>query len=138
MSFYLIILGWSSDNFRLIDIALAALACGGLVTLPGWSEGTREDGPMDHVKPFPKKLVLTIVCGGMTVSTLFMLISALWQHTAAVSASSVCQYIENGALETSVGTAAASLAWTPFFLQSLTALGVLTMIVSMRLLERLE
>ena len=61
----------------------------------------------------------------------------MWQHTAAVAASTVAQDLGNGSVKSGVGTAAMVLGWFAFGLLVVVTIGLLVMILSIRLLDQL-
>ncbi|KAK9457866.1 Ca2+ regulator and membrane fusion protein Fig1-domain-containing protein [Dipodascopsis uninucleata] len=75
------------------------------------------------ILPYPPllKSASTFVC---FLSTLLILISVLWQHTASVSASSSTTSITNGVLTTGVGANAMILGWFSFALMTITVIGI--------------
>ncbi|KAF7504596.1 hypothetical protein GJ744_002023 [Endocarpon pusillum] len=61
----------------------------------------------------------------------------MWQHTAAVAASTIVQDLGNGSVRSGVGTSAMILGWFGFGLLVIVTLGLLVMILSIQLLDRL-
>ena len=61
----------------------------------------------------------------------------MWQHTAAVAASQVAQDLGNGSVRSGVGTSAMVLGWIAFSMLVMVTLGLLVMILSIQLLDRL-
>lgn len=66
-----------------------------------------------------------------------MLVSVLWQHTSSVAAAQVAQDFGNGSVKSGVGTAAMVLGWFGFSLLIIVTIGLLVMILSIHLLDRL-
>lgn len=66
-----------------------------------------------------------------------MLVSVLWQHTASVAASTIAQDFGNGAVKSGVGTSAMILGWFGFSLLIIVTIGLLVMLLSMSVLDKL-
>ena len=71
------------------------------------------------------------------VSSIFVLVSVLWQHTASVAAATIAQDLGNGSVKSGVGTSAMILGWFGFALLIIVTIGLLVMILSMHLVEKL-
>lgn len=66
-----------------------------------------------------------------------MLVSVLWQHTASVAAATVSQDLGNGSIKSGVGTASMVLGWFGFVLLIIVTIGLLVMILSIIVLDKL-
>lgn len=66
-----------------------------------------------------------------------MLVSVLWQHTASVAAAQIARDLGNGSVRSGVGTAAMILGWFGFGLLVVVTIGLLVMILSIHLLDKL-
>jgi hypothetical protein len=71
------------------------------------------------------------------VASVFVLISVLWQHTASVAASTIAQDFGNGSVKSGVGTSAMVLGWFGFALLIIVTIGLLVMLLSMSVLDKL-
>lgn len=71
------------------------------------------------------------------VASIFVLVSVLWQHTASVAASQVAHTFAIGSVKSGVGVAAMVLGWLGFALLILVTIGLLVMILSIHMLDRL-
>lgn len=71
------------------------------------------------------------------IASIFVLVSVLWQHTASVAASQIAQDFGNGSVLSGVGTAAMVLGWFGFALLIVVTIGLLVMILSIHLLDKL-
>ena len=71
------------------------------------------------------------------IASVFVLVSVLWQHTASVAASVVAQDFGNGSVKSGVGTAAMILGWFGFALLVIVTIGLLVMLLSMSVLDKL-
>ena len=89
------------------------------------------------MKPFPSRPVSQIALALIFISSIFVLVSVLWQHTASVAASTVAQDLGNGSVKSGVGTAAMVLGWFAFVLLIIVTIGLLVMILSIHLLDKL-
>jgi hypothetical protein len=136
---------WVAQTFKdsivfpyliIVAIVLAFLTFLLLATFPGWH--TEISGGSEHeVKPFPSRPVSQIALATIFVASVFILVSVLWQHTAAVAASTVAQDLGNGSVKSGVGTTAMILGWFGFALLVVVTLGLLVMILSIQLLNQL-
>lgn len=61
----------------------------------------------------------------------------LWQHTASVAASTIAQDLGNGSVKSGVGTTAMVLGWFGFSLLIVVTIGLLVMILSIQLFDKL-
>lgn len=108
-----------------------------LATFPGWHEEEDSEGSDREVKPFPSRFVSQIALAIIFVSSIFVLVSVLWQHTASVAASVIAQDFGNGAVKSGVGTSAMVLGWFSFALLIIVTIGLLVMILSMSVLSQM-
>jgi multisubunit Na+/H+ antiporter MnhB subunit len=122
---------------RIVAIILAFICFLLLATFPGWHEETDERGSERDVKPFPSRPVSQIALALIFVASVFVLVSVLWQHTASVAASTIAQDLGNGSVKSGVGTTAMVLGWFGFALLIVVTIGLLVMILSISLLDRL-
>lgn len=122
---------------RIVAIVLAFICFILLATFPGWHEETDERGSERDVKPFPSRPVSQIALALIFVASVFVLVSVLWQHTASVAASTIAQDLGNGSVKSGVGTTAMILGWFGFALFIIVTIGLLVMILSISLLDRL-
>ena len=61
----------------------------------------------------------------------------LWQHTASVAASTIAQDLGNGSVRSGVGTTAMVLGWFGFSLLIVVTIGLLVMILSIQLFDKM-
>ena len=108
-----------------------------LSTFPGWHNEVDETGSEREVKPFPSRAVSQVALATIFIASVFVLVSVMWQHTAAVAASQVALDLGNGSVKSGVGTSAMVLGWFGFGLLVVVTLGLLVMILSIQLLDRL-
>ena len=121
---------------RLASIILSTAAILLLSNILGWHPEYSETGSEAEAKPFPSRLAhLEAAC--LVVSTIFSGISVLWQHIAAVAVATSTTTLIGGAVKSHVGTASMALAWAATFLLAISTLGVLTVIASIALLDKL-
>lgn len=117
---------------RIVAIILAFICFIVLATFPGWHEERDDSGSDIEVKPFPSRPVSQAALALIFIASVFVLVSVLWQHTAAVAASTVAQDFGNGSVKSGVGTSAMILGWFGFALFILVTIGLLVMILSIR------
>ena len=109
-----------------------------LATFPGWHEERDANTGSDvDIKPFPSRPVSQAALALIFISSIFVLVSVLWQHTASVAAAQVAQDFGNGSVRSGVGTSAMVLGWFGFALLIIVTIGLLVMILSIHLLDRL-
>ncbi|KAJ5469672.1 hypothetical protein N7539_009290 [Penicillium diatomitis] len=108
-----------------------------LATFPGWHEEPDESGSAVEVKPFPSRPVSQAALALIFVSSVFVLVSVLWQHTASVAASTIAQDFGNSVVKSGVGTSAMVLGWFGFVLLVIVTIGLLMMILSISMLRKL-
>lgn len=68
---------------------------------------------------------------------MFVLVSVLWQHTASVAASTIAQDLGNGSVHSGVGATAMILGWFGFALLIIVTIGLLVMIISISMFDKL-
>ena len=125
------------DCVSIAAIALAFIATCLLASFPGWHEETDERGSVRDVKPFPSRPVSQIALGATTIASVLALVSMMWQHTASVAAATTVQDMTYGAVKSQVGAASMALGWIGFASLSIPAVGLLIMVMSISLLDRL-
>lgn len=138
---------WVASTFKdavvfpyllIVAIILAFFTFILLATFPGWhEERDRETGSDVDVKPFPSRPVSQVALALIFISSIFVLVSVLWQHTASVAAATIAQDLGNGAVKAGVGTSAMVLGWFSFVLLIIVTIGLLVMILSIIVLDRL-
>ncbi|KAI9676905.1 MAG: hypothetical protein M1817_006744 [Caeruleum heppii] len=137
---------WVASTFKdsivfpyliIVAIVLAFVCLILLATFPGWHEEVDETGSVEAKKPFPPRAVSQVALAIIFVASIFVLVSVLWQHTASVAAATIAQDLGNGSVRSGVGTTAMILGWFGFALLIIVTIGLLVMILSMHLMERL-
>ncbi|KAF2399735.1 membrane fusion mating protein FIG1 [Trichodelitschia bisporula] len=138
---------WVAQTFKeavvfpyllIVAIILAFVCFILLATFPGWHY-ERDDitGSDIDVKPFPSRPVCQVALALIFIASVFVLVSVLWQHTASVAASTVAQDFGNGSVKSGVGTSAMVLGWFGFVLLIIVTIGLLVMLLSMSVLDKL-
>lgn len=138
---------WVASTFKdavvfpyllIVAIILAFVTFVLLATFPGWhEERDRDTDSTVDVKPFPSRPVSQVALALIFISSIFVLVSVLWQHTASVAASTIAQDLGNGSVKSGVGTSAMVLGWFAFVLLIIVTIGLLVMILSIMALDRL-
>lgn len=128
----------TDNDYSLVALVLAFITFLLLATFPGWHEerDARTGSDVD-VKPFPSRPVTQIALALIFISSVFVLITVLWQHVAAVSASQITQDFANGSVASGVGVTALVLGWFGFALLAIVTVGLVVMVLSIHLLDRL-
>ncbi|KAB2576250.1 hypothetical protein DBV05_g5135 [Lasiodiplodia theobromae] len=138
---------WVASTFKdsivfpyllIVAIILAFITFILLATFPGWhQEEDATTGSDVDVKPFPSRPVSQVALALIFISSIFVLVSVLWQHTASVAAATVSQDLGNGSIKSGVGTASMVLGWFGFVLLIIVTIGLLVMILSIIVLDKL-
>ncbi|KHO01015.1 Membrane fusion mating protein FIG1 [Metarhizium album ARSEF 1941] len=115
----------------IIAIIFAFLCILLLATFPGWHREQDSEGSERNVKPFPSRAVSQVALTIIFISSVFVLVSVLWQHTASVAASIIAQDFGNGSVRSGVGTSAMVMGWFSFAVLIVVTVGMLIMILSM-------
>ncbi|TKA70671.1 hypothetical protein B0A49_02573 [Cryomyces minteri] len=138
---------WVASTFKdsivfpyllIVAIILAFVTFLLLATFPGWHEehDARTGSDID-IKPFPSRPVSQVALALIFIASIFVLVSVLWQHTASVAAATIAQDLGNGSVKSGVGTTAMVLGWFGFALFIVVTIGLLVMILSIHLLDKL-
>ncbi|KAK3075593.1 hypothetical protein LTR53_000931 [Teratosphaeriaceae sp. CCFEE 6253] len=138
---------WVAETFKdqvvfpyllIVAIILAFITFLLLATFPGWHEerDARTGSDID-IKPFPSRPVSQVALALIFIASIFVLVSVLWQHTASVAAAQIAQDFGNGSVRSGVGTSAMVLGWLGFALLIVVTIGLLVMILSIHLLDKL-
>ncbi|KAF2401574.1 hypothetical protein EJ06DRAFT_528757 [Trichodelitschia bisporula] len=125
------------SGFIFMAIVLVFFAVVTLATFPGWHQETDDTGEEIDVKPFPSKVAIKFCSLTSGFATVFCIVSALWQHTAAVSAATMIEGLSYGNLKASVGPGAMALSWLGVALLCVVNLGIVVMWASMAILDQL-
>ncbi|KAF2835884.1 membrane fusion mating protein FIG1 [Patellaria atrata CBS 101060] len=138
---------WVASTFKdsivfpyliIVAIILAFVTFVLLATFPGWHEETNAATGSDiDVKPFPSRPVSQVALALIFIASIFVLVSVLWQHTASVAAATIAQDLGNGSVKSGVGTSAMVLGWFGFVLFIVVTIGLLVMILSIIVLDKL-
>jgi multisubunit Na+/H+ antiporter MnhB subunit len=121
----------------IVAIILSFLCFIILATFPGWHAETDTSGSQLDVHPFPSRPVSQAALALIFISSVFILVSVLWQHTASVAASTIAQDLGNGSVKSGVGTSAMILGWFGFVFLVVVTIGLLVMILSISKLMEL-
>lgn len=108
-----------------------------LATFPGWHDDPSGADDDVEMRPMPSRPVSQVGLALMFISTVFILVSVLWQHTASVAASAVAQDLGNGSVKSGVGASAMALGWIGFVALVIVNVGLLAMILSMSIMSKL-
>lgn len=103
-----------------------------VATFPGWHEEEAEDeetgsltGSIIYIKPFANRPVVQVSVIFGYAAMIMGFISALYQHTAAVTAVTVIKSKTAGAIVAHVGRAATALVWSSAVLNTLVLVGLM-------------
>ena len=99
--------------YSIVAIILAFITFLLLGTFPGWhEERDARTGSEVDIKPFPSRPVCQVSLALIFISSIFVLVSVLWQHTSAVAAAQVAEDFGNGSVKSGIGTTAMTLAYS--------------------------
>jgi hypothetical protein len=122
----------------LMAIILALLSTVLLATFPGWHEERDERTGSDvDVKPFPSRPVSQVALAASFVATMELLIGGLWQHVGSVGSAAMADSANYGNVRTDIGVGAMTMAWTGFTVEAIAMIGLLVMVLSIIVLDRL-
>jgi hypothetical protein len=105
-----------------------------LWTFPGWHEEEDASGSEREVKPFPSRPVSYIALSFCVAASLVSFVAILWQHIVSSAAGIMGEGLSYGSISAHVGTVAMVLGWGGFFVNTIVAIGLLVMILSIRVL----
>lgn len=89
------------------------------------------------MKRFPSRALTHSICAFLAAAILFALLSALWQHTAAVAFATAVQNMAYGSVKSEVGAMAIGLGWASLALYIVAFCVVLVQILSIKFLDTL-
>lgn len=119
-------------------VILAAVSTVLLATFPGWHEEHDErTGSVVDVKPFPSRPVSQVALAAAAIAAMQLVIASLWQHVGAVGTAAMAESANYGNVVTDIGAAAMSMAWVGTVVETTIAIGLLVMILSIIVLDRL-
>ncbi|KAK3361315.1 Ca2+ regulator and membrane fusion protein Fig1-domain-containing protein [Lasiosphaeria ovina] len=110
-------------GFLAMQIVLHFIAFIALAAFPSWYE---EPGN-PKIDPFPTRSLAYIAQFAAGGAALFGLLSALWQHAAAVTAGAVVSATTYGHVVSHTGTAGVSMAWISYLLLMFSFVYILVM-----------
>ena len=125
------------ESSSVIACVLAFLSTGIMCTFPGWHTEPDSDNSEREVKPFPSRGWSRAATALQASAFLASLVSMVWLHCAAVSYSVAVEQATLHAVKGRVGIIAMTLGWLGCMLVALVALGLLIMVLSISLLDRL-
>ncbi|KAH7381341.1 Ca2+ regulator and membrane fusion protein Fig1-domain-containing protein [Phaeosphaeria sp. MPI-PUGE-AT-0046c] len=129
---------FGNEPWYKMAIVLAFFSTLLLATFPGWHEERDERTGSDvDVRPFPSRPVSQVALSAAFVAAVLLLTACLWQHVGAVGAAAMAEIANVGNVGTSIGTSATVMAWIAVVLQFITVIGLLVMILSIIVLDRL-
>jgi hypothetical protein len=109
-----------------------------LASFSGWhEERDAAIGSDVDFKPFPSRPVSQFALSGAFVAAVLLLVSSLWQPVGAVGAGAMAKIANVNNVGTSISTNAMVMAWVAVALQFAVVIGLLVMILSIIVLDRL-
>ena len=122
---------------RFITIISSSLTLLLLSTFPGWHEETGYRGSEAEIRPFPSRPVSQLACALAFISSILLLLSSLWHHVAVVAYTAGVGSLAALAVRTDLGTTSIILLWVSFATITVVGLGLVVMILSISILDRL-
>ncbi|KAF1847935.1 uncharacterized protein K460DRAFT_333458 [Cucurbitaria berberidis CBS 394.84] len=109
-----------------------------MATFPNWhaERDTRTGSDVD-VQPFPSRPVSQVAMTQAFVAAILLLVAGLWQHIGSVGAAAMAETANYGNVKTDIGTNAMIMAWAGFTIEACVTIGLLVMILSIIVLDRL-
>jgi hypothetical protein len=80
---------------------------------------------------------MNVILGLLTLSSLLIFVSVFWQHIASSAAVTMGQSLSYGTVKGKVGTVAMVLGWGSVLVNILSALAILIMVLSIRVLSQI-
>lgn len=108
-----------------------------LATFPSWYEEEDSEGSERVVHAIPSRAVSQVALAIIFVSSIFILVSVLWQHTASVAAAVIAQDFGNGSVKSGVGTSAMVMGWFSFALLIIVTIGLIVTILTISVVNDL-
>ncbi|CAO2647263.1 Nn.00g081850.m01.CDS01 [Neocucurbitaria sp. VM-36] len=118
-------------------VVLASFCTTLLATFPSWDTDNLRTGSDVDIKPFPSRPVSQVALAQAFVAAVLLLIASLWQHVGAVGSAAMAETANYGNVESSIGTVAMVMAWAGFTIEMCVTIGLLVMILSIIVLDRL-
>ena len=120
-------------------MVLTGLGFLGMATFPGWhEERDARTGSDIEIKPFPSRPMSEAIGWALVAASLLLMVSALWQHVAAASVVAIVSTTAQGkGVVGDIGAASIALVWLSFALAMVAFQGMIVMILSIHLLDRL-
>ncbi|KAI1344735.1 Ca2+ regulator and membrane fusion protein Fig1-domain-containing protein [Xylariaceae sp. FL0016] len=122
----------------IIAIVLVLISIALLVTFPGWRDNVDSQVSEREIKPFPSRPISHAALGLAFAAAGLGFASAFWQHIGVAGASTTTRLLTYNLVETHIGAAAMVLGWLAAAIIAVSALGLLLMVVSIRVLAQLE
>lgn len=126
------------SGLLIMSVILALFSTLLMATFPGWHvEHDERTGSDVDVKPFPSRPVSHVALSCAAVAAMLSLVATVWQHVGAVAAAAMAETASFGNVKSSIGAGSMAMAWTSFSFTIIAAIGLLVMVLSIRLLDRL-
>lgn len=122
---------------RFIAIISSSLALFLLSTFPSWYELSYDPGSEVDIRPFPSRPVSLVACALAFISSIILLLSSLWHHVAVVAYTAGVGSLAASAVRTDLGTTSIIFLWVSFATITIVGLGLVVMILSISILNRL-
>lgn len=122
--------------FMVIVLAFASMAL--MATFPNTQhDSERSTGSGSDVKLYPSRPVTQIALTQAFVAAVLLLIASLWQHIGSVGAAAMADTANYGNIKTNIGTAAMTMTWIGFMIETCVTIGVLVLILAIIVFDRL-
>lgn len=105
-----------------------------LSTFPSWHEEENSEGSEREIKPFPSRPVSLVVLAFLGISAMMTLLSVFWQQMVTSEAVTLMGIVTSGVVQVEVGAAAMGLGWAIFFLNAVSFIAILLVVLSLSIL----
>ncbi|KAI0021957.1 Ca2+ regulator and membrane fusion protein Fig1-domain-containing protein [Xylariomycetidae sp. FL0641] len=121
-----------------IALVLTFLATLLLASFPGWHWEEDSEGSRREIKPFPSRSVSYTALAMCFLAATLGLASAFWQHIGAAEVSTTTRLLTYDLAGAEVGTTSMVFAWLAAAAVTVTTMGLLLMVLSIRILTQLS
>lgn len=127
----------ANKHLSIIAVIFAFFCVLLLATFPSWYEEEDSEGSERFIHQLPSRAVSQVALAIIFISSIFILVSVLWQHTASVAAAVIAQDFGNGAVKSGVGTSAMVLGWFSFALFIIVTIGLIVTILTISVVAQM-
>ncbi|QVM05430.1 hypothetical protein D8B26_000141 [Coccidioides posadasii str. Silveira] len=123
------------NGFIFASIPLLLVCILILAVFPNWLEDPDEED--QYIKPFPPARLVKVLMVLTPITSLLALLSAFWQHISSSAGVTMVEILSYGTVTGNIGVAAMVLGWGSLVAVGLATLGIISMHLSIKILQRL-